>query len=102
MTRRAMRTDLTHAEVRDGLRGVGWLVLDLSPYGSPVDMAVCVGRDVYLVDAKTATNRAGDYTMTRRQEELVWLGWPIIFAVSAQDAVGQIQERRRGTNADGR
>lgn len=87
---RARRTDTTHSEVRDGLRSLGWRVLDLAPFGCPVDMAVLVGADVYLVDAKAKVTSP----RTLSQVALVNDGWPIVFAVSSQDAADQISAMR--------
>lgn len=68
--------------------------MDLAPFGCPVDMAVLVGGDVYLVDAKAKANSP----RTASQDALVADGWPVVFAVSAQDAADQIAAMRRGNS----
>lgn len=54
MTRYAKRTDTTHADIREALRAVGWIVVDYSPvgYGVP-DMRALKGSVGLWIDAKS-------------------------------------------------
>jgi hypothetical protein len=90
MTR--FRKDTTHAEIVAGLRSIGWRVIDLASVGACIDLAVLVGDDVYLVDAKAKHNSP----RTPTQLELVADGWPVVFGVSAQDVADQIAAMRAG------
>lgn len=112
MTRHAARTDTTHAAVRDGLRALGWSVVDTSAAGVtgfpdlvvgvgsqrlpfPPDPlargAVCTG-DVFLVEVKGPKGKLGD-----DQKEFAW-EWRgnYIVADSAEQAAEAIQALRRG------
>ena len=87
---RARRIDTTQREIVAGLRGLGWRVWVI---GGDIDLAVLVGQDVYLVDAKTVHGRK--YRTTERQADMVADGWPIIFGTTAQDVADAIAARRQ-------
>lgn len=54
MIRYAKRTDNTHAAIRDGLRGAGWIVTDFSHVGSGVpDMRATRGDIGVWIEAKS-------------------------------------------------
>lgn len=60
MTRYAKRTDVNHAEIREGLRSAGYPVLDLSGCGNGVpDLAVLVApaKSVFLEVKKDSKER---------------------------------------------
>lgn len=92
---KAYRRDATHNEVAKGLAGLGWLVWDLAKYGATIDLLVCVGDDLYLVDAKTPKSGTGRTERTEAQDKMTAQGWPVIYATTAQSAADQIAARRR-------
>lgn len=81
------RADTTQAAIVRALRDVGWRVWVI---GGAIDLAVLVGSDVYLVDAKTAANSP----LTLNQQAMVAGGWPIIFGTDGQGVVDAIMARR--------
>lgn len=116
MTRHAARVDTTHAAVRDGLRALGWSVIDTSAAGIealpdlivgigasrlpfPPDSlargAICTG-EVYMIEVKSPKGR-----LSTGQQEFTW-EWRgnYIVAETAEEAAVAIQALRRGR--DGR
>ena len=91
MRRRANRRDTTHTEIVTGLRSLGWRVWEID---GAVDLAVCVGSSVYLVDCKTPKSSTGRVTLTDTQAAMIADGWPLILATSAQHAADQIAALR--------
>ena len=54
MTRFASKTDTAHAEIRDGLRGLGYEVWDCHKYGSGFpDLLVLANGDFFLFEIKS-------------------------------------------------
>lgn len=105
------RVDTTHADLRDGLRALGWSVHDTSKLGDDFpDLVVGVGAprlpfapdplsrgavcsgDVYLVEVKSRGGRLSD-----GQQEFAW-GWRgnYVVAETAEEAAAAIAELRRG------
>jgi hypothetical protein len=79
------RTDAAHAEIREGLRKYGWLVLDASRLGggAPDLIAATPGdRRIVLFEVK------GKRTPTKAtQQALLDLGWPIRIVHTLQEAL---------------
>lgn len=111
MTRRAAKVDASHAEVRDGLRALGWSVLDTSavgggfpdlvvgvggqlpPFAPPqLGRGVVCGGDNYFVEVKSKGGK-----LTEDQQELAWT-WRgnYIVAETAEEAAAAIQSLRQG------
>lgn len=70
MTRYAKRVDSCHAAIRDGLRGEGFEVLDLSAVGGGVpDLAVRIvnGRSLFL-ELKDPAIKKALQALTKEQE----------------------------------
>lgn len=91
MTRYAKRVDSSHAEIRDGLRALGFEVLDLSPAGQGVpDLAVKLspGRSLFL-EVKRPDIKKAEQAMTKAQED--W--W--YFNCSQTRIVQTLEEARR-------
>lgn len=110
MTRRAGKRDTTHAEVREGLRSLGWSVLDLGDAGGGFpDLVVGVGSgtqwpmppppsargivcdgQTYLVEVKSPGG-----TLRETQQELAWRwrGNYIVAetAIEAADAINALR-----------
>ena len=77
MTRYAKRVDLNHADIRDGLKALGWDVLDLSGVGGGVpDLCVWLspGRSLFL-EVKRADIKKAEQAMTPAQEEWWRFNW---------------------------
>lgn len=69
--RYAKKTDRNHSEIRDGLRGDGWAVYDLSDRGKGVpDLAVKLmdGRSLFL-EVKSDVNPPSKQRLTEAQTE---------------------------------
>lgn len=69
--RHAKRVDRNHAELRDGLRALGWEVLDLSGAGCGVpDLAVKVGLGmIHLLEVKDGDKPLSAQALTPAQEQ---------------------------------
>lgn len=111
MTRRAARTDTTHAAVRDGLRALGWAVEDLSHVGGGMpDLLVSIGPGLpFAPSVKFRGTLCGagwccfvevkspGGELTKDQQEFAWRNRaPIVVAESAEEAAEAIQALRRG------
>lgn len=118
MTRRAGRRDTTHAEVRDGLRALGWSVVDLGGAGDGVpDLLVGVGNsigwpmppppdsrgvvcdgEIFAVEVKSSGGR-----LRASQQELAWR-WRgnLVVAETALEAADAIQSLRAARPKGGR
>lgn len=106
------RTDTTHQAVRDGLRALGWSVVDTSAVGivgfpdlivgvggqklpfppDPLSRGVVCNGDVYAVEVKSPKGK-----LRPDQQEFAW-EWRgnLIVAESAEEAAEAIQALRRG------
>lgn len=86
--RRAARTDLNHAEVRDALRAAGWYVHDTSGAGDGMaDLVVCGPGGVWvLVEVKS---KRGKLTMAQQALRAVadQAGAPYIVVRTVEEAV---------------
>lgn len=88
MSYHARRTDTTQAEIVAALRSVGWRVWIV---GGAIDLAVNVGGEVYLVDAKSSARAPRTATQRRMVDD----GWPVVFATTGQEAIDGITAMRR-------
>lgn len=74
MTRYAKKVDSNHAEIRDGLRAMGYEVLDLSHVGGGIpDLAVKVRGKlgmVHFLEIKDGSKPLSRQALTKEQE--VW------------------------------
>ena len=72
MTRYAKKTDANHADIRDGLKALGWEVLDTSGIGQGVpDLFVRLGPGRSLgLEIKHADIKKAEQAMTAAEE--VW------------------------------
>jgi len=70
--RHAKRVDTNHAEIRDGLRDLGWTVLDLSACGGGVpDLCALLVPGISLfLEVKSPDIKKAEQAMTKEQE--VW------------------------------
>ena len=76
---RARKVDATQAQIVKDLRYCGYQVLIL---GGVIDAAVCARGKVWLMDFKSEGGK-----LTQKQQELVSLGWPILFPKTSQEAL---------------
>jgi Holliday junction resolvase len=91
--RYAARTDGLHAEIRDTLRALGWLVADTSRLGGWVDLVAVKGTRYGLIEVKTALSAKGRVRKTRRQEDMQAQGWPITILRTRDEAITWATER---------
>lgn len=70
MTRHAKRVDRNHAEIRDGLRGLGWQVGDLSGAGDGIpDLIVRISPGFpHLLEVKDGDKPLSAQKLTAKQE----------------------------------
>ena len=82
--RYAAKVDGPHAEIRDGLRKYGWLVLDTrhAGLGCPDLIAVTPERVVRLFEVKASQGR-----LRPRQQALQQQGWPIRIVETLDEAL---------------
>ena len=83
--RLAAKVDVTHAEVRDTLRRLGYRVLDLSRAGRGCpDLLVAKGDQMWLIEVKRPTGGK----LTPAQQDFIQ-GWPVpvIILKTAEEAV---------------
>ena len=75
--RRAKRTDANHAEIRDGLRAMGWEVYDFSGIGGGLpDLGVSVAPGVpHFLEIKDGGKPLSAQKLTARQEEWHRFAW---------------------------
>lgn len=85
--RYAAKVDSTHAEIRDTLRSLGWLVHDTSRLGGFVDLVALKGSRFGLIEVKTAQSKKGTVRKTRSQRQLVEDGWPVVVLRTADEAI---------------
>lgn len=99
---RAMRKDANHAEIGDGLRKLGWSVLDLAQYGVSVDYAVSKPGFASLLEVKDGDKPPSARKLTEKEQKLRnnWEG-PYVMAVSLEDAAGQLLALWRGWRSNG-
>ena len=84
MPRYASKVDGPHAEIRDGLRACGWLVLDTSRAGSGCPDLIAVTPDyiVRLFEVKSPHGR-----LKPKQQALQDAGWPITVIGTLEEAL---------------
>lgn len=91
-----MRKDANHVEIGDGLRSLGWSVLDLAQYGVSVDYAVSKPGFAALLEVKDGNKPASARKLTEKEQKLRnnWEG-PYVVAISLLDAVQQLAQLRQ-------
>ena len=94
MTRYAKRTDANHAAIRDGLRGLGYGVDDLSASGGGVPdlvVAIAPGRPHFL-EVKDGAKPLSAQKLTKAQEVWHSYAWQITSKVrSLEEAVAALE-----------
>ncbi len=88
----ARRKDANHKPIGDGLRALGWSVLDLAQYGVSVDYAVSRRGFAALLEVKDGAKPASARKLTEKEQKLRdnWEG-PYVVATSLEDAVTQLK-----------
>lgn len=89
MTRYARRVDVNHAEIREGLRNLGWEVLDTSGIGGGIpDMYVKIYPGLSMgIEVKDAKIKKAAAAMTKAQEEYwSYMGWSTRVVQTVQEA----------------
>lgn len=94
---RAYKKDANHGEIGDGLRKLGWSVLDLAQYGVSVDYAVSKPGFAALLEVKDGNKPASARKLTEKEQKLRdnWEG-PYVVAISLIDAIEQLSKLRWG------
>lgn len=87
-----MRKDANHAEIGDGLRLMGWSVLDLAQYGVSVDFAIGRPGFAALLEVKDGEKPPSARKLTEKEQKLRdnWEG-PYVVALSLEDAASQLR-----------
>lgn len=102
MTRYAHKTDENHTAVRDGLRAMGWEVLDLSGVGGGVPDLCCkvgAGRSLFF-EVKRPDIKKKDQALTAEQEVWWAFNWVSTRIVqSVEEAHREATEARKGISA---
>jgi len=82
--RRAARVDANHGDIRECLRKLGWLILDLSRVGQgcPDLLGWRAGYGFALFELKMPRGK-----VTMDQLKFVAKGWPVVILRSVDDAV---------------
>jgi hypothetical protein len=97
VTRHARKTDRNHAEIRDGLRALGYEVLDLSAAGCGVpDLAVRIapGKS-HMLEVKDGDKPLSKQALTPAQEQWHYFNWQTTTkCTSLQQAVEAIEWAR--------
>ncbi len=97
--RHAKRVDRNHAEIRDGLRALGYQVLDLSGAGQGVaDLAVAVAPGMpHFLEVKDGKRPLSAQALTAAQEDWHRFAWQITSKVrnmeEAEAAIKWAKER---------
>lgn len=94
MTRYARRTDRNHAEIRDGLRALGWEVLDLSGAGDGVgDMGVKIAPGMpHFLEIKDGEKPLSAQALTPKQEVWHYFCWRITSKVrNLEEAIAALE-----------
>ena len=98
MTRYARRIDANHGEIRDGLRALGYQVLDMSAAGEGVpDLFVLIesGRS-HALEIKDGAKPLSKQALTKQQELWHFFNWQTTTkCTSLEQAVEAIEWARR-------
>lgn len=96
VVRYAKRVDANHAEIRDGLRALGWQVHDLSGAGDGIpDLAVSVvplGGLPHFLEIKDGAKPLSAQKLTAAQERWHSIAWQITSKVRSLDEAIQALE----------
>lgn len=95
MTRFAKRVDANHSEIRDGLRKLGYSILDLSGagYGVPDIAVLIIPRKCLFIEIKDGQKVKSKQELTKAEEE--WFrfnGHNTVVANSFEAAVAAINK----------
>lgn len=92
---RAPKKDANHVEVGDGLRALGWSVLDLAQHGVSVDYAIGKPGFACLLEVKDGKKKPSARKLTEKEQKLRdnWKG-PYVAAISLIDAIQQLSKLR--------
>ena len=87
----ARRTDTTHAEIRDGLRAAGFLVMDVR---GDIDLIAMRHGIILLIECKTKGNVRPNSATGRKQADIAadW-GDSVITAICLEDVLWAFQMR---------
>jgi hypothetical protein len=92
--RHAKRTDANHSAIRDGLRGLGYVVLDLSGAGDGIpDLAVAVAPGMpHFLELKDGAKPLSAQKLTAAQERWHSMAWMVTSKVrSLEEAVAALK-----------
>jgi Holliday junction resolvase-like predicted endonuclease len=95
--RYAAKCDVHHAAVRDALRELGFRVLDTSRYPGFVDLLARRHHQWWLIEVKTAQNKAGRVSLTASQQQLMDEGWPLVILRTRDEAIAWAQGQKGHT-----
>jgi hypothetical protein len=90
----ARRTDANHAAIRDGLRGLGYVVLDLSGAGDGIpDLAVAVAPGMpHFLELKDGAKPLSAQKLTAAQDRWHSMAWMVTSKVrSLEEAVAALK-----------
>lgn len=89
---RAKRRDANHKAIGDGLRNLGWSVLDLADHGDGVpDYAVAKDGWAALLEIKNPEGSPSHRALTPAEQKVKdnWQG-PYVIAFTLEDALAQL------------
>jgi hypothetical protein len=98
MTRYARKVDANHAEIRDGLRALGWVVHDLSGAGCGVpDLAIPVKPGMpFFIEVKDEDKPLSAQKLTKAQELWHSFAWQVTAKVRNLDEAVKALEWAKG------
>ena len=88
MARHAKRTDANHADIRDGLREAGYIVIDTSHIGNGYpDLTVRIGCKLpILLEVKDPAKPKSAQALTDKEVEFFDLFLPICYVVTSVES----------------
>lgn len=94
----AKKTDANHAEIRDGLRALGWDVYDFSGIGGGLpDLGVALVPGVpHFIEIKDGDKPLSAQKLTKKQEEWHSFAWQMTSRVTSLDEAIEALEWARG------
>ena len=98
MSRYARRVDANHAAIREGLRQLGWDVLDLSGAGDGIpDLCVYVAAGIpHFLEIKDGAKPLSAQTLTPAQEKWHRYCWQVTSKVRSMDEAVAALEHAKG------
>lgn len=101
--RRAARTDENHSAVRDGLRRCGYRVHDTHQLGEgfPDFLVGAPWGELFLLEVKNPDKPPSARQLTADEAEFHsrWRRFPVLVALTVEDAIDQMRRRRRPWSA---